>query len=494
MNDRSQHRWQVRVRSREDPDLVLGAGVLLGPEFVLTCAHVALRAPELVVDLMGHDGLPAVGAEVVDELCVAEFPGVRRGDVALLRLREPRPADDGARLRRLAITRDRPARVLGYPRLFDDGLWALTTLVGRVGPEWVQMNRRSDVEQRVRAGFSGSGVVDDLTGDVVGIVVAEYTDEEAGLSWMLPTEAIIAHLPLVDDWAVGGRGVDPSFTRPGLPADDRATELATQLRARSAEPGVRLVGGRDVDALRQAVMLSGPGTEPLADLAIDVAGQSVEEVSRRIADRVGLTVDDGRSSRERLAAGTPPMTVVAVEVDRAEDPESLIRDVFTPLVLYGARLVLGLRDEDSVSRSMVRDLAIRAVGIRLDGLARRVAALDRRHARQITRLTGWLADTRLAAEVDPEGVVERLLQRLERRVARLEPANPRGTGVAAERGRLEALTARAGDAGMVEHEVLVARHRRATELIAVEPPDLEAVRAAVQAYDDALRRLLEEQR
>src|SRR2546429_461669 len=71
-------------------------------------------------------------------------------------------------------------------------------------------------EPGVRAGFSGAGARDEHAGNLLEIVVSEYTDYAGGLSWLLPVEAILAPLPLVSRWAVGDSvGVPDSDARDG---------------------------------------------------------------------------------------------------------------------------------------------------------------------------------------------------------------------------------------------------------------------------------------
>ncbi|GAB3467831.1 S1 family peptidase [Actinophytocola sediminis] len=489
--------WQVRVRARAFPANILGAGVLLGHEHVLTCAHVALKAAELTVDLVGLDGIPRSEALLVDRLCVPASADQLRGDVAVLRLREPQPHGVGAQLRRLALTWDRPVHTLGYPDGLDVGAWARMTLAGRVGVEWVQMNRRSKAEQRVRAGFSGAGVIDDQTGDVLGIVVTEYTDGDAGLAYMLPTEAIISHLPLVSEWVVGDSGVDPGFTR-SAPGDGRpaalATDLADWLRRRQDGPAVLVVLGPDLDAVRAAVALSNPDSTGLApvDLALDVDGQTVEEVSRRIVSRAGLATDDAPTAGERVRAGTPPMTIVAIEVDQAEEPEALLGEVFAPMARSGARLVLCFRDEDSASVAVARELAVATVKARLDGYTTRLAALagEGQLGDQISALRLRLSELRMAAATEPERVAERLpavnqcVARIERRLA---TRRRHDAAISADRGLLDAMRAMAAADGLIEHVGLAKLYRVAMELLAADPVDENAVRAAVAAYGDAVR-------
>lgn len=478
---------------------------MLGREHVLTCAHVALGAPDLAVDMMGLDGKPGLDAQVVEDLCVPESPDHQRGDVALLKLGKPLPDGNGATLRRATMTWDRPVCALGYPDGIPYGVWARMTLAGQVGFEWVQMNRRSEVEQRVRAGFSGSGIVDGLTGDVLGIVVTEYTDDNAGLSWMLPTDAIMTYLPLVSEWAVGDSGVDPSFARPvhNVERAGRTAELTKVLvdwfRRRQDGPAVLVVLGQDLDAVRQAVTLSHPNSADLApvDLALDVEGQTVDEVSRRIANRVGLPQGDARTPGERLSVGTPPMTVVAIEVDRAEEPEALLDEVFTPMVRNGARIVLGFRDGDSTSMTMARTLVTDAIMARLNGFDTRIAALAMagdRLADHVTELRVRLTELRLAVPEDPERVAERLLPRFDRRIAKVErelaTQDRCAAAISADRGLLEATKARAADGGLVEHAELAQLYRAAIQLLTENPVDEVAVHTAVRVYGDAVRQTL----
>lgn len=479
--------WRVRVRARADPVGILGAGVLLDREHVLTCAHVALAAAELAVDMVGLEGIPHSDARIV--ACVPPFADERRGDVALLRLDVPQPHGIGARLRRAALTWDRPVRALGYPdeRDLDIGVWARMTLAGRVGFEWLQMNRRSDGEQRVRAGFSGAGVADERTGEVLGIVVSEYTADAAGLSWMLPVEAIITHLPLVSEWAVGDSGIDPGFAAPVREVDrGRAAEVADWLARRHEGAAVLIVPAPDLPAVRQAVALSNPNAPDLGpvDLALDVGGRTVKEVWRRIMDRAALAGN----------GGMPPMTIVVVGLDEAEEPEALLGEVFRPLVGSGARLVLAFRHKDSASLELARTLVTETVTGRLDAAATRIAALPLGGlGDQVTELRLRLTMLRRAATEDAALVAgrlasfERLIARTEQHLANLDRDT---ASISADRGWLEAERARAIAGGLIEHPGLAAKYREVLELLAAEPVDAAAVHAAVRAYRDAVRQEL----
>lgn len=490
--------WRVRIRGEGPWGPVLGAGVLVDPAYVLTCAHVVMDTHAVVVDLVGLPGRPSSSARLVEGMCVPPTED-ERGDVALLRLDIPQPDGNAAPLRRVALTWDRPVHTLGYPgdRGLEIGVWTRMTLAGLAGAEWLQMNRRSAADPRVRAGFSGSGVADDATGDVLGIVVSEYTDDAAGLSWMLPVDAIVAHLPMVSRWVVGDSGIDPVFApSPGrTELTGRAAELADWLGHRHDGAAVLIVLDTGLDAVRQAVSGTGTagGRTRGVDLALDVAGRTVDEVSRRIIDRAGLAVAGEQSASERLRAGTPPMTIVVDGVDAAEQPEELVDQVLKPLVDAGTRLVLGFRGEDSTSLVAARTLAEHTVTARLDALADRVSGLTDEPEAQAWRLD--LSLLRRAVPVDSALVATRLAA-MERRLARAEhrAGRARGDMPAEDRGLLGAWCAMAAEAGLDEHPGLAGAYRRADDLLTAEPVDQAAAHTAVRDYQRAVREALAERR
>ncbi|MEU6130276.1 trypsin-like peptidase domain-containing protein [Saccharopolyspora sp. NPDC047091] len=182
------------VRLRADGEVV-GAGVLLAPDRVATCAHVAATA--LGADAEAADAPPGVirlefpllpGAPAVDAE-VADWRPIRsdgRGDVAILRLTGPAPA--GALPAPARVTGEvwrHPFRVFGFPRGHDDGLWVTGELLGAQGTGWRQM--RADPHQpTIRPGYSGTPVWDEALRCVVGIVVTSATDSDT-TAHLLPT-------------------------------------------------------------------------------------------------------------------------------------------------------------------------------------------------------------------------------------------------------------------------------------------------------------------
>jgi hypothetical protein len=164
----------------------VGAGFVIGPDLVASCAHVVAAA----VRGDPYDATPPAHRVEID-LPLLLDPEVDRpvrvsavvarwipiapegtGDIAVLRVRDPLP--DGARmppLRRVDQLWDHPFRVLGFPAGMADGVWATGRFRGQQGTRWFQMQGTAG-EQPIVEGFSGSPVWDETSGAVVGMTVA----------------------------------------------------------------------------------------------------------------------------------------------------------------------------------------------------------------------------------------------------------------------------------------------------------------------------------
>lgn len=495
--------WRVRVLDAEGD--VLGAGVLLGGKHVLTCAHV-VAGDHVFVDRMGE----SVGrARVVRSRFVPPMDD-RRGDVALLDLDEPVPGV-GATLRRAALSWDRAVHAFGFPRGLPDGVWSRATLAGRAGPggEWLQMNRRTADEHRVAAGFSGGGVVDDADPAcaVLGVVVCEYTDEKAGLAWMIPVETILRYVPEVKRWTIGGAAEDEVFSErvdSGVVLVDLARTLTGWLERRGDHDPLMIVVGADREVLRRAVALSSRTTRPAVadapegtvppvgsvDLAVDASGKTVDQLSRRIIDRVGLDVDESSSPSEQVRVSTPPMTVVVDGVDEADEPRALLDEVLRPLVENGTRLLLGFRNESSPALTAARAWESAAMAARVDWLTERTMSLAKWEEMLLPASRLRLRVNAAAAQPDPRP----MLDRCERDIVRAE----RMAGQLRERHEasrlLEAYQKMAAVAGLAEDGALAARYLRAHELVHGPLDDLPAAREAVRDYGTTVRQAMRGER
>ncbi|ARZ69586.1 serine protease [Streptomyces sp. HU2014] len=438
--------WRVRISTPGGG--MLGAGILLGVDTVLTCAHVIPwdggpdPADEVLVELVGVAGAPPVRARVAEGAWVPEQRD-SRGDVALLRLAEPQHARHAAPLHRMAPSPGRTVRMFGHPDIpgLRDGVYFWATIDGPCGPrgEWVQLSPRTPAET-VRPGFSGAAVTDVETHRVLGMVVSRYDDrtmdaptgQRLHLSYMIPIETIVRHLPQIEEHVGGRRGNDlPSVPR-GAPLDqDFARWLARWLGAadgggrRGVVEAIVIKKGEAARAatLSRAVALADrevtadcppPAARPSdrppdrlappgpprtlrpprpadetvppigsVDLALDVSGGTVAHVAERVADRLGLHTGDGDGATAVGRFGeirTVPLTVVAEGVDYAEDPMALVE--FTDLLAArGARLLLVFRNPESQSLELALRMADPSkdeITARLDRVRDRIEHIARR--------------------------------------------------------------------------------------------------------------------
>jgi NTP-dependent ternary conflict system VMAP-like protein/trypsin-like peptidase/effector-associated domain 2 (EAD2)-containing protein len=229
--------WRVRVRVAHAAGRVCGAGILIDPLHVLTCAHVFAEAT-------GADGRTA---DVPRGSATVDFPGVpgqsRRagvtgrswvhirgdgsGDLAVLTLDRPAPSEvPVAPLDWCGGVDGRAVDAYGHPRGVDDGVWASVSVIGTGGPraEWMQIDAVRSTGRRIERGFSGAGAFDRSAGVVVGVVIAEDTVAANRVAWLVPMETVVHYLPDIRELLP-----DPV---PGVPRQRVPEESAAPLERR----------------------------------------------------------------------------------------------------------------------------------------------------------------------------------------------------------------------------------------------------------------------
>jgi hypothetical protein len=158
-----------------------------------------------------------------------------RGDLALLVLAEPVPAQlMAANLARCGPLDNQTVRAYGHPHGIDDGVWAVASLVGFGGPasEWIQVDGMKVTGRRIEGGFSGAGVIDERTGAVVGLIVAEDAQAPNRVAWMMAMELVGQYLPAV--MALLSGGTTEATPAPPAPAQ-RPAETLPERRLSRAE-------------------------------------------------------------------------------------------------------------------------------------------------------------------------------------------------------------------------------------------------------------------
>ncbi|GAB3059208.1 serine protease [Micromonospora schwarzwaldensis] len=535
--------WPARIRGPHGE--VLGAGLAVDDRHVLTCAHVIAGgdgaadppAGPVDVDLVGQPGAPTTSARVLPDCWVP--PTVDgRGDLALLELATPLPHGPFAPLRRLRSW-GRRVVICGYPQTLEQGAYVRARLRGRsgAGRERVQMDSPATGPQVVQ-GFSGAAVVDEVTGHVVGMVVSTYDDAEggreavavgapaSGLSWMIPVETIVHHLPSLRDRVSGEPSVDLDFLLPDpTPVDPSTARRIADFFGHRLPANVLVMvtvhpGSGAAAAVRRAAVRSsrefrpsgGPAAGPdddiaappigSIDLAVDAAGRSTGDLSQRIADWSGPAGGAPAGPRPDDAE-PPPRALIINNIDAAAEPEKLLTEVVLPLVdqapARDLRMLLTFRGESVPLRTAL--LAHRVAALRSTEDAARAAyrvvaplvadapPVPARAIRLRVRLTALRAaasqgDASLPGRLaDTERTTDRALREAESVRQRLVAMRDHWAEL---RGRLDAFLAMAVRHGLSEDPGLGPGQRRAHGLFVDGPCDLAAAEAAVREYGEAL--------
>ncbi|GHB10487.1 hypothetical protein GCM10010330_75680 [Streptomyces tendae] len=198
------------VRVKGPGGVIGGAGFLIAPDLVLTCAHVvsdALDRPREDVVEAGTEvtiDLPLAGnTDDVDEgdhdAFVQRWIPIRpdqSGDITVLRLRHRIP---GARPLAMADPRrgvwNHDARAVGFTDGDPDGIWQSGRFRGPTRRGWIQLSRANGEAVYVKGGFSGSPVWDNELGAAVGMMVAAQPAREAQQAFVLRMRTLLKEVP-----------------------------------------------------------------------------------------------------------------------------------------------------------------------------------------------------------------------------------------------------------------------------------------------------------
>ncbi|MGF0170462.1 S1 family peptidase [Streptomyces sp. Marseille-Q5077] len=557
--------WRVRVDDEDGTPC--GAGVLLDDRHVLTCAHVVRDAGAGPGGTTAHVRISSVACRPEWSRVAHVAPGTwvhrddtQRGDVALLELDEPAGCGNRTTLWKAPISGG-SVRVYGFPHADPIGMGTDARLAGSGGRqgEWGLLKRVREGDPWIEPGYSGAGVMalgGEFDGRVIGIVVADYVDGDAKAAWMLPTETVLSYLPRIGELGFSdGDPTDELGRTRGELADDVLGDplrlALTQELTRLLDSGwsgtvvvgtggttavgdswlVRLVRTAD-PATRATVsddeLTGAPGDTVLGlgviDAAFDARGRSVADVCGYLARRFGLPSGDARAVARQLLRRRPPACLVVGGVDRAQDPEALVRDLLGQLAgrarSRGLRLVLGF--EGVPPDGLAHDVSLDPEPIR--GPA--VGAVTAANAQGVVGLLAAGEDAAAALEQEwgvrffaPPRLPPRTAPRLRVRlaVARVTEPNPELTAVHDRAVAARAAVARydrevrrlAGahqdlSSTLELHRLRAARYfgdedRRLAELHApaaralqTVPIDLAAARRSVGRYVDEVNRRIEE--
>ena len=178
--------------------LPIGAGFVVGPRTIATCAHVvaaitdtdpeSAAAPESPITL----DFPLATDFSEKTARVTGWQPIRpdgSGDIALLELDEPADIPIPP-LWRIDAPWGRRFRVLGFPDGQPDGVWSCGEFRAPQGTGWIQMHG-SAAETRIEAGFSGSPVWDDASGAIIGMTVAADARPGSSTGFLIPIDRVL---------------------------------------------------------------------------------------------------------------------------------------------------------------------------------------------------------------------------------------------------------------------------------------------------------------
>lgn len=301
--------WHARI---ECAGAVAGAGFLVTPTTVLTCAHVVQSSepgtltvsfpqrPDLV-------GLPATVAVHGGWRGGATDPG----DLAVLELARDVPLTP-ARFAPLDAERTLPELALeayGFPEGYDEGqlAWYRARSATRIAGEWVQLEAVAGHGQPLTHGFSGAAAALP-DGRVVGMVAQVAGEPGVLVARMLPTEVLARHWPALGELVPAHQG-----------AGDPARRLYELVR-RAEATGLRCSPDQlFVDAVGDFGPPLPPGGFPSLRAAAGYVQWEVAEPAEaltRFADRL-TDLLDGPGAAAPAPAGSAAWAPILVEIDRS---------------------------------------------------------------------------------------------------------------------------------------------------------------------------------
>ncbi|MFF1481235.1 trypsin-like peptidase domain-containing protein [Streptomyces sp. NPDC058301] len=334
----------VRIAGRGGA--VCGAGALVAPDLVVTCAHVvsdALGRPrqedvaagaELTVDfpLAGNgagnqagneagnqagnearhgagtgrsDGTPAphqprtpTPAPVLTPTPVPTFTAVvehwipirpdRTGDIAVLRLPEPVSGASPLPMADPGSVWEHGARAVGFTGGEPGEVWFRGRFSGATSEGWIQLSRADGQSAHVRRGFSGSPVWDNELGAAVGLVVAAQPEKDAQQAFVLSTRTLLREVPAL------AAVVSPAPPFRGLATFQESDADVYFGRNDDIDEVVRALRGN-----HRAVTLYGPSGSGKSSLALAGVAPRMRQAGYDV-----LVVNAGRIASPRAAIAT----------------------------------------------------------------------------------------------------------------------------------------------------------------------------------------------
>ncbi|MCI5180449.1 MAG: hypothetical protein D3911_14235, partial [Candidatus Electrothrix sp. AW3_4] len=192
----------------------VGAGFLVTPQHIITCAHVINDAlgrkkhaadrpeAELLLDFPLLTDHPLLRATILQWFPVQEESAVGdREDIAVLQLLSDIPLPAEAQPAPLVLPHEQSffeqrVRMCGFPVGVDNGTYTNGVLQGVNAKGWVEIHHQGS--ELVEAGFSGTAVWAVAENAVCGMTVSVLNRRNAVVAYMIPASVLLAALPAME--------------------------------------------------------------------------------------------------------------------------------------------------------------------------------------------------------------------------------------------------------------------------------------------------------
>lgn len=306
----------VRIAGRGGA--VCGAGALVAPDLVVTCAHVvsdALGLPrqeDVAAGAVVTVDFPLAGAGAGAGLAAGPSDGTqataqprttpvtatvetwiptradRTGDIAVLRLPAPLPGAAPLPMAAPETVWEHGARAVGFTGGEPGEVWFRGKFSGATSEGWIQLSRADGQGAHVRRGFSGSPVWDNELGAAVGLVVAAQPEQDAQQAFVLSTRTLLREVPAL------AAAVSPAPPFRGLAPFQESDADVYFGRDDDIEEVVRALRGE-----HRAVTLYGPSGSGKSSLALAGVVPRMRQAGYDV-----LVVNAGRIASPRAAIAT----------------------------------------------------------------------------------------------------------------------------------------------------------------------------------------------
>lgn len=199
--DDDQARYQAALVRFYRNGIIVGAGILVAEQYVLTCAHVLTRtatAPETVsLDFPFKAAAQKLTGTVVYWKPERDLAGVRLLDAAPAGT-HPLPFRPSSNYINGSF------RVYGFPEKQPVGGWALGNIIGGATEDLVQIQGETEQGYAIEPGFSGAPVWDVGRGEVIGLARLRDKDRPlAKIGYLIPYRQLIEGLKIGESVSLG---------------------------------------------------------------------------------------------------------------------------------------------------------------------------------------------------------------------------------------------------------------------------------------------------